>query len=223
MVVGRKESLKLALIVVAAGLALVPLPRQAVERTYSRGVYAMVQPRLTTLSNSTSFAWFDGLVLVTVGVTAVLWITRLRARRRPASARDVKAEAGRQHGLGATLAGLIVDTAAIGAVLYLWFLGAWGLNYQRQPLREQLDFSEERITREALRVLADRTVAGPEVALDPVQSAERVVERDQRLAFALAHGRVGGLGDRLGRRSSGRIVEGLREGPGRSQRNDARA
>ena len=65
---------------------------------------------------------------------------------------------GRQHRLGATLAGLVVDTAAIGAVLYLWFLGAWGLNYQRQPLREQLDFSEERVTREALRVLADRTV-----------------------------------------------------------------
>ena len=47
---------------------------------------------------------------------------------------------------------------AIGAVLYLWFLGAWGLNYQRQPLREQLDFREERITRDGLRALAARTV-----------------------------------------------------------------
>ena len=143
MVGGRTNALKLALIVVAAMLALVPLPRHVVEQMYSRGLYAMVQPRLTALSNSTSFAWFDGLALLAAGVTAVLWITRLRARRTST---------------GATLGGLVVDTAAIGAVLYLWFLGAWGLNYQRQPLREQLDFSEERITGAALRVLADRTV-----------------------------------------------------------------
>ena len=32
------------------------------------------------------------------------------------------------------------------------------MNYQRQPLREQLDFREERITRDALRALAARTV-----------------------------------------------------------------
>jgi hypothetical protein len=54
--------------------------------------------------------------------------------------------------------GLAFDSAAIAAVLYLWFLGAWGFNYQRQPLREQLDFREDRITRDALRSLAARTV-----------------------------------------------------------------
>ena len=40
----------------------------------------------------------------------------------------------------------------------MWFLAGWGLNYQRQPLREQLDYREERITRNALRALAVRTV-----------------------------------------------------------------
>jgi hypothetical protein len=155
-----RRAFKLGVIVVAAMLALVPLPRHVVERTYSRGLYAIVQPRLTALSNSTSFAWFDALVLLAVGVTAVLWFTRLRARRTSTGARGAEAAitGGRRHGIGATLGGLVVDTAAIGAVLYLWFLGAWGLNYQRQPLREQLDFSEERITGDALRVLADRTV-----------------------------------------------------------------
>ena len=138
--------LKLALIIVAGMLALVPLPRHVVERTYSRGVYAMVQPRLTALSNSTPFAWFDALVLLTIGAIIAMWATRLSRRSGEA------AKAGR------LLTGLTIDTAVIGAVLYLWFLVAWGLNYQRQPLHEQLDFREDRITRDALRALADRTV-----------------------------------------------------------------
>jgi hypothetical protein len=135
--------LKLVLILMVGLVALAPLPRDAVERVYSRGVYPIIQPNLTTLSNSTAFAWFDALVVLTIGATLALWITRLRRR---------------QAGIGRTLAGLIVDTAVIGAVLYLWFLAAWGLNYQRQPLHEQLDFREERITRDALRALAERTV-----------------------------------------------------------------
>ena len=135
--------LRIALIVVAAIFALAPLPRQVVERTYSRGVYPVVQPALTGLSNRTAFAWFDALVLVTATAVFVLWTARLRQR---------------QGGIAKTLAMLVVETAAIAAVLYLWFLGAWGLNYQRQPLREQLDFREDRITQTALRELASRTV-----------------------------------------------------------------
>ena len=131
------------MILAAAILALTPLPRQTVERVYARGLYPIVQPRLTALSNSTPFAWFDALVLLTIGATIALWTVRLRQRKA---------------GIGQTLAGLTVDTLAVGAVLYLWFLGAWGLNYQRQPLREQLEFHEERITRDALRALAARTV-----------------------------------------------------------------
>ena len=128
---------------VTAVLVLTPLPRRTVERTYSRGFYPIIQPKLTTLSNSTPFAWFDGVLLLTVGATVVLWTIRLRNRKT---------------GVMRTLGSLMLDTGAIVAVLYLWFLGSWGLNYQRQPLREQLDFQEDRITREALRDLAGRTV-----------------------------------------------------------------
>ena len=51
-----------------------------------------------------------------------------------------------------------MDTTAIAAVVYLWFLAAWGLNYRREPLRAQLDFQEDRITREKLRDLGLRNV-----------------------------------------------------------------
>ena len=114
--------LKLALIVLAATLAVAPLPRHVVERVYSRGMYPMVQPGLTALSNRTSFAWFDAIVLVALAVIVVMWAVRLRSPQR------------RTRGIGRTLAVLTLDTIALAAVLYLWFLGAWGLNYQRQPL-----------------------------------------------------------------------------------------
>lgn len=136
--------LKLLLILAAVIVALVPLPRHAVERAYSRGLYPIIQPRLTGLSNSTPFAWFDALVVLAIGAAMFLWVSRLRHR---------------QQRLVPTIAGLAVDTAAIAAVLYFWFLASWGLNYQRQPLREQLDFREDRITHDALRALATRTVA----------------------------------------------------------------
>jgi len=192
---GSKNLLKLALILVATIFALTPLPRYAVERTYSRGVYPIVQPRLTALSNSTPFAWFDALVLLTAGATVALWAVRLWGLPRRSG---VAAKAG----LGRTLAALVIDTAAISAVLYLWFLGAWGLNYQRQPLREQLDFREERITTDALRALAARTVdslnalhrdahaAGwPDLAATPValEPAFLRAQRDLALTWT-AHG-----------------------------------
>ena len=147
---------KVILIAGAAILALTPLPRQAVERTYSRGVYTVVQPRLTDISNSTSFAWFDALVLAAAVAVLALWTARLRKS---------------SGGTGRTLALMAVDTATIGAVMYLWFLAAWGLNYQRQPLGEQLDFREDRITHEALRALAGRTVESLNALHQPAHAA----------------------------------------------------
>jgi hypothetical protein len=73
-----------------------------------------------------------------------MWFVRFRRRR---------------GGAGRTLASVSLDTVAICGVLYLWFLAAWGLNYRREPLREQLDFHEDRITREALRELALKNTA----------------------------------------------------------------
>jgi hypothetical protein len=125
-------------------IAVTPLPRHTVERVYARGVYAAVQPALTSASNVTSIAWFDiALVAVSVVVIALL-LVRWRARKR-----------GWLRAFGT----FAVDIAALAALLYLWFLVAWGLNYQREPLRVQLDFEQSRITREALRELAARDVA----------------------------------------------------------------
>ena len=193
--------LKLAIILAAAILALAPLPRHTVERVYSRGVYPIVQPRLTALSNTTPFAWFDVIVVVTIAATIAMWVMRLSLPRRRGGA----AKAGRKKkGVGATMGRLALDTAAVAAVLYVWFLFAWGLNYQRQPLREQLDFRDDRITRDALGALAGRTVdslnalhreahAGgwPEFAATPavLEPAFVLAQRDLALSWTAQAGR----------------------------------
>ena len=135
--------LKFLVLLAAAAMALAPLPRGAVERVYSRGVYPLVQSRLTSLTNKTPFAWFDAILAIAAGAIVTLWIVRLSRRR---------------SGALKTIGGLSLDTAVIAAVLYLWFVAAWGLNYRREPLRTQLDFQEDRITRENLRGLGIRNV-----------------------------------------------------------------
>jgi hypothetical protein len=175
------RALKIIVVFVAAAAAIVPLPRDLIERSYSRGVYPFIQPRLTSLTNQTPVAWFDVIVLVAAGGVTAMWVNRLRARR---------------SGLLRTIGVLALDTTAIASVIYLWFLIAWGLNYRREPLRAQLDFREERITREALREFAMRNIealntlhkdahAGewPELRAVPLQLAPAFLRAQQELAM----------------------------------------
>jgi uncharacterized protein DUF3810 len=137
------RGLKILLILLAATIAATPLSRSTVERVYSRGIYAAIQPSLTRASNASRVAWFDVALLLVGAVILAVIIIRLRER----------------HGWLLTFATIAFDTVAIAAVLYLWFLVAWGLNYQREALRSQLDFEESRITQKALRELAVRGIA----------------------------------------------------------------
>jgi len=137
------RGLKILLILLAAAVAATPLPRNTVERVYSRGIYPAIQRSLTKASNASRAAWFDVALLLVAAVMIAFVITRLRERR----------------GWLLTAGTIAFDAGALAAALYLWFLIAWGLNYQREPLRSQLDFQETRITQGALRDLAERAIA----------------------------------------------------------------
>lgn len=138
--------LKLVTIVVAIWAAAGPLPSDLVERTYSQGFYPRLQLRLTTFSNLTAVSLLDVGAIMMVAIVAVRWFGRLR-------------HAGRdRRRVVRTILLLMVETLVMAAVLYLWFVVAWGMNYRRQPLRHALDFQEARITPEALRGLATRTI-----------------------------------------------------------------
>jgi hypothetical protein len=176
-----RRLLELALVVFAAAVALTPLPRSAVERMYSRGLYPLIQPRLTGFSNTIAIALFDVTLLVIVTAAFLLWIVRLR---RAAHGRLLR-----------TAGMLLLDTTAIAALLYCWFLAAWGLNYQREPLRTQLDFQEDRITAEGLHELALRDVDAMNALYDAANHgpwpAPGETPAKLQAAFARAQGDLG--------------------------------
>ena len=121
--------------------ALLPLPAEAVERWYSRGIFPPLQRVVTTVSNLVPFALFDVLWIGGVAAAGVL-IYRSRTR-------------GWRGGLLHVL--LVIACAA--AVVYLAFLAGWGLNYRRVPLAERVEFDEKRITADAHTALGERIVA----------------------------------------------------------------
>jgi hypothetical protein len=135
--------LSAALVIMAVLLAMTALPAPAVERLYARGWYASVQPLLTSFSSLIPIALFD-LLIVSVAAWAV-------SRVYPA----LRASHGER---GRRLAIALVDLTAGASLVYLVFLALWGLNYRRLPLEAQLEFSSARVTDDAVKALAARSV-----------------------------------------------------------------
>ncbi len=118
--------------------------RATVEDVYARHAYPFIQANLTTLSNYSRVALFDvAIVLVVLGVIA-LWVISIR-----------RAKKQRLRAIGRSL----VSTLTLAAVIYLWFLSAWGLNYARQPLESRLPYDASRISPAAVRALAEHAIA----------------------------------------------------------------
>jgi len=124
-----------ALVAVAVGAALLPLPSAIIERVYSTQVYSGVQPLLTSLSNLAPFALFDGLAIAVV----LSWIAL--------AVRDLTSVKGRLRAAAVILWRTIVWSAA----LYLMFLLTWGLNYRRVRLADALTIDPARVTPAAVK------------------------------------------------------------------------
>ena len=137
--------LRAALLLFAAAVALVPPGEQSVERWYADWLYPIIQANITSLSNRTPIALFDitiiGVSLIAIGI----WTWSIRLARKKQALRSL------WRGFVATLTLL--------AIVYLWFLAAWGLNYARPPLESQLTFDKSKVTPQAVRALAERAVA----------------------------------------------------------------
>jgi len=134
-IAGRAVPVALALLA-----ASVPWPRSWVEREYSDRFYLALQARLTPLANRVPWSLLDVLILAAATGLAVAWWRALRAA--PRGRRLVRA------------AGLAATTISVAAGVYLVFLGCWGLNYQRVPLADKLQFDPAAVTRDAQRALA---------------------------------------------------------------------
>ena len=112
-------------VAVAATLLVAPIDADFVERAYSTRAYLYWQTRLTALSNTVSWALFDALLLLTGVAVAWIAVSAVRGFTR----------GSRWRTLGVAVTRLLTT----GAVLYLWFLASWGLNYRRVPLIERLE------------------------------------------------------------------------------------
>jgi uncharacterized protein DUF3810 len=123
----------------------VPAPESAasVDRYYSRGVYGLFQPLLTSVSSLLPVAWLDLLLLgALIGLV-------LRCRGVARAVGPARRQA---------LVALAADVVTAIAALYIVFLLAWGLNYRRLPITATLDFDRKRVTREAVERLGVRAV-----------------------------------------------------------------
>lgn len=123
---------------------LVPIPASWIDRIYSGRIYLQIQSVLTPASDRFPFALLD------VSILALLALFAWRLQR------TVRRTRGRAWG-GAIVRG-VVSVLVAASALYLWFLGAWGMNYRRSPIVERVDFAEARLTSAAARRWAARAV-----------------------------------------------------------------
>src|SRR5688572_2127292 len=136
------------LIGLAITAAMMPLPAAVVERFYSNGVYPYLQQGLTGASNLVPFALFDVLLVAVIGWWGwKLWRDIVMAMR----SRTWSRAAG----------SIVLRTVIVTACAYLGFLAAWGLNYRRPPLPEEVAYDRARITEPAAQARA--ASAAPDV------------------------------------------------------------
>ena len=169
------------LVAVAALLFVAPIDPALVERSYSGRLYLQLQPRVTALSNQLPFAVFDVLLVATTGV--VIWTLAgvVRGLRRGDRWRAL-AKGG-------------VRLLATGACLYIWFVGAWGLNYRRVPLLERLELANEAPTPAAVLSLGHQAVERLNELHAEAHAApwiEPWQDLDLQLAFRVTQGLLGG-------------------------------
>ena len=130
------------MVIAAAGLVLVPLSPEFIERVYATSFYPALQADLTSWSNLTSLSLFDALIATVAVLFIAAWWRCLRQAWRRRAFAGVARAAWR--------------TVVLAAVFYLWFALAWGLNYARAPIEHAIGFHATRVTPAALRALAER-------------------------------------------------------------------
>jgi hypothetical protein len=138
----RGLSRKCAVVCIAAAVLAILAPRTAIERFYSDGVYLLVQPLATSLTNHAPFAILDLLIVFgSVGWLAAFGIDVVQ----------------RAAALTVTIR-LVVRSLVWGGILYFGFLAMWGLNYRREPLEEKLTFAVGNVSSKTARQLFERNI-----------------------------------------------------------------
>jgi Protein of unknown function (DUF3810) len=124
--------IKIILIDMALALFCISLPARFVERFYTNGFYAVLQPWLTSAANLVPFAIVDLLLVTVITGLPAWWVVRIKRAGR-----------GRRWRAAGRLA---FDTLALVSVAFITFQILWGFNYERLPLGAKLDFDPQRVS-----------------------------------------------------------------------------
>lgn len=164
----------------ALGLrGLAAMDTERVESSYARGVYPRIASALGRSVGRAPFSVAEAVVLAASFVACVLMLRFMgRLRRCP----DRRA---------ALLAGLATVVAVLGPV-YLAFLLAWGLNYQRQPFAVSQGLDARPASSAELAGLCRRLVADADEGRSAVEEdVTGVMRLPGGLASALGRAREG--------------------------------
>lgn len=140
-----KAAAQVTVLLVAAVVALFPPGALSVERYYAGWLYPIIQANVTALSNRAPFALFDLAVVGFLVALVATWVRSIRLARKKQALRNLWRGG--------------VATLTVLAVVYVWFLAAWGFNYARPPLERQVSFDRSRVTPQAVRALAEYAIA----------------------------------------------------------------
>ena len=134
--------------VVAIGAAIVAIAIRPsplwVERAYANGAYPHVDRAIRALTGPLPFCLGDVLFFV-----ALVWLVRYPIVAVRRAARRDRVRAGARAGL---------RIVAALAFVFVWFLGSWGLGYDRIPLARKIVVHDERTDEDTVAAFADRLV-----------------------------------------------------------------
>jgi hypothetical protein len=177
----RSSAIDVSLIAIAALLQLLPLPADWIENTYANGIYAALARTFVPLANATPFTLGDVLLIAIVLGVIAYWIAGWRFIGGARRARALK---------------LALRTAAIAAVIIIWFDAAWALNYRRTPIVKRVAFDPVRLNARNVAAFSAQIV-GELNATAPLAHADQLGESQMESALAAAEEPVlRRLGDR---------------------------
>jgi hypothetical protein len=136
---------------------------------YADGFYPAVQTTVTSWTNRIPFAIADLLLVLIVLALALHWTLSLRASPRWSTAGE-----------------LALRTAAVAGFLYVWFLIAWGWNYDRPGLATTLHYHETHVDEARLDRIELALLDALNAAAAPAHAAH---DADGNLRDALAAAR----------------------------------
>jgi Protein of unknown function (DUF3810) len=118
-------------IAIALAAALAPLPPDVVERVYSHGLYPRLQPVISSVAGVSPIALLDPAAALLLATGILVCVRRYR-----------------EFGWRGMASRMLMTGLVAAAIIYLWFLLFWGLNYRRVPLERKLAYDPAQITRE---------------------------------------------------------------------------